>query len=122
VTVTALVQTDPTAAFDCSSQPPTSGCCDNRLNPPTPLSIVMMRLAPDALASAAEAAMPFTVAVTGFSFATLRTRAAVAKAPTAGALQVEDDRVDLRVRRGCFAASSAAGGRTHSDRPRQLRN
>ena len=34
VTVTALVQTDPTAAFECSSQPPLPGCCDDRLNPP----------------------------------------------------------------------------------------
>jgi hypothetical protein len=34
VTATALVQTDPTGAFECSSQPPPSGCCDDRLNPP----------------------------------------------------------------------------------------
>jgi hypothetical protein len=33
VTATALVQTDPTGAFECSSQPPPSGCCDDRLNP-----------------------------------------------------------------------------------------
>src|SRR4030095_4039303 len=26
---------DPTAAFEWSSQPPSSWCCDNRLNPPT---------------------------------------------------------------------------------------
>src|SRR3954454_4521076 len=30
----APVQTVPTAAFECSSQPPTSECCDDRLNPP----------------------------------------------------------------------------------------
>src|SRR6476620_8176792 len=34
VTAMALVQTDPTAAFECSSQLPTPGCCDDRLNPP----------------------------------------------------------------------------------------
>ena len=33
--VTAPVQTAPTAAFECSSQPPTLECCDDRLNPPT---------------------------------------------------------------------------------------
>ena len=30
----APVQIDPIAAFECSSQPPSSGCCDDRLNPP----------------------------------------------------------------------------------------
>src|SRR6476661_874073 len=34
VTAMAPVQPDPTAAFECSSQPPTPGCCDDRLNPP----------------------------------------------------------------------------------------
>jgi hypothetical protein len=32
-TVEALVQIDPTDASECSSQPPPSGCCDDRLNP-----------------------------------------------------------------------------------------
>ena len=32
--VMALVQTVPIAAFECSSQPPTSECCDDRLNSP----------------------------------------------------------------------------------------
>ena len=31
----ALVQIDPNVAFDCSSQPPSSRCCDDRLNPPS---------------------------------------------------------------------------------------
>ena len=35
VTATALAQTDPTAAFECPSQPPRPGCCDDRLNPPS---------------------------------------------------------------------------------------
>ena len=39
MTAMALVQTDPTAAFECSSQPPTPGCCDDRLNPPQYVSI-----------------------------------------------------------------------------------
>ncbi len=34
MTAMAPVQTDPNAAFECSSQPPPSRCCDNRLNPP----------------------------------------------------------------------------------------
>src|SRR5215204_6323859 len=34
VKVMAPVQTAPIAAFECSSQPPTSECCDDRLNPP----------------------------------------------------------------------------------------
>jgi hypothetical protein len=34
VTVAGLAQTDPTDAFECSSQPP-PGCCDDRLNPPS---------------------------------------------------------------------------------------
>jgi hypothetical protein len=32
-TAVATVQTDPTAAFECSSQPPRSECCNNHLNP-----------------------------------------------------------------------------------------
>jgi hypothetical protein len=28
-------QIDPIAAFEWSSQPPSSWCCDNRLNPPS---------------------------------------------------------------------------------------
>jgi hypothetical protein len=34
VTAMAPVQTDPNAAFECSSQPPPSRCCDDRLDPP----------------------------------------------------------------------------------------
>ena len=30
MTATALAQTDPTAAFECPSQPPPPGCCDDR--------------------------------------------------------------------------------------------
>src|SRR3954463_14580189 len=37
VKVMAPVQTVPIAAFECSSQPPTSECCDDRLNPPAPV-------------------------------------------------------------------------------------
>ncbi len=35
VTSMAPAQIDPNAAFDCSSQPPLSRCCDDRLNPPS---------------------------------------------------------------------------------------
>jgi putative transposase len=34
VTARVLSRTDPNVAFDCSSQPPSSRCCDDRLNPP----------------------------------------------------------------------------------------
>src|SRR5271154_3594434 len=35
VTTMAPAQIDPNAAFECSSQPPSSRCCDDRLNPPS---------------------------------------------------------------------------------------
>src|SRR4051812_40329497 len=33
-TTTAAVQIDPSVAFECTSQSPGKGCCDERLNPP----------------------------------------------------------------------------------------
>src|SRR3954471_18482353 len=34
-TTTAAVQIDPSVAFECTSQSPGKGCCDERLNPPS---------------------------------------------------------------------------------------
>ena len=65
VTATALAQTDPTAAFECSSQPPPSGCCDDRLNPPnmcrssTPSASPRPASSPRSAASATATTMPW---------------------------------------------------------------
>jgi hypothetical protein len=49
----ALVQTEPTVAFECSSQPPNSGCCDDLLNPPYAPDAVVYE--PDAIATGHDA-------------------------------------------------------------------